>query len=74
MKKIVIEGQNCLSGTVEIQGAKNAAQMALTLGSQKRYTEAYEAYQRTPENWCAEPQIKLLAKNVFRQVPGKDVT
>lgn len=48
---------------------QDGAQMALTLGSQKRYTEAYEAYQRTPEKWRAEPQIKILEKEVFRQVP-----
>ncbi|HEU5375570.1 MAG TPA: helix-turn-helix transcriptional regulator [Ktedonobacteraceae bacterium] len=48
---------------------RDGAQMALTLGSQKRYAEAYEAYQRTPEKWRTEPQIKLLEKDVFRQVP-----
>jgi tetratricopeptide (TPR) repeat protein len=48
---------------------RDGAQMALTLGSQKRYAEAYEAYQRTPEKWRTEPQIKLLDKEVFRQVP-----
>ncbi len=48
----------------------DGAQMALVLGSQKRYAEAYEAYQRMPEKWRAEPQIKLLEKEVFRQVPA----
>ncbi len=50
----------------------DGVQMSLTLGSQKRYMDAYEAYQRMPEKWCTEPQIKLLAKDVFRQMPGKD--
>lgn len=49
---------------------QDGAQMALMLGSQKRYAEAYEAYQRTPEKWRSEPQMKRLVKEVFRQVPA----
>jgi tetratricopeptide (TPR) repeat protein len=41
--------------------------MALSLGSQKRYSEAYDVFQRTPERWKHEQKIKSLAKDVFRQ-------
>jgi hypothetical protein len=51
---------------------RDGAQMAITLGSQKRYTEAFEAYERMPEKWRTEPQVKLLAKEVFRRVPSRD--
>jgi len=44
-------------------------QMAFSLGSQKRYSEAFTIFQRTPVYWKKEKQIQLLAKDVFRQTP-----
>ncbi len=42
------------------------AQMAIALGSHKRYSEAVEVFQRTPDKWKAEQRILVLAKDVFR--------
>lgn len=53
---------------------RDGAQMAIVLGSQKRYVEAYEAYEKTPEEWRIEPQIKLLTKDIFRQMPVRNNT
>ncbi len=46
------------------------AQLAMTLGSQKRYDEALEVFQRTPERWWREQKVLMLARDVFRQLPG----
>jgi hypothetical protein len=40
--------------------------MAIALGSHKRYSEAVEVFQRTPDKWKAEQRILVLAKDVFR--------
>lgn len=48
---------------------RDAAQMAVELGSRKRFNQAFMVYQRTPEKWFNEPQIQSLAKDVFRQLP-----
>lgn len=45
-------------------------QLATALGSQKRYDEALEVFQRTPERWWREQRVLLLARDVFRQLPG----
>jgi len=50
---------------------EKGAVMALSLGSQKRYSEAYNVFQRTPKQWLHEQKIKALANNLFRQLPGK---
>lgn len=53
----------CLSG---------AAQMAVDLGSRKRYSEAQSVYQKTPEKWLRERRIQVLAEEVFGQLPGRN--
>ncbi|GHP00990.1 hypothetical protein KSF_110370 [Reticulibacter mediterranei] len=45
--------------------------MAFSLGSQKRYSEAFDIYWKTSERWKNEPQIQRLAKNLFQQPPRK---
>jgi DNA-binding XRE family transcriptional regulator/tetratricopeptide (TPR) repeat protein len=49
---------------------RQAAQMAIDLSSRKRYSEAVLVYQRTPEKWFHERQIKGLARDVFGQLPN----
>jgi transcriptional regulator with XRE-family HTH domain len=49
---------------------RKSAQMAIDLGSKKRYSEALQVYQRTPRAWVKEPQIQLLARDVFKQLPA----
>ena len=56
---------------VYVDYLETGAQMALTLGSRKRFTEALMVYQRTPEKWLAEQHIQALAKDVFRQFPTR---
>lgn len=52
-----------------VEFLKGGVQMALHLGSQKRFNEAYELYQKTPEKWLGEAQIKSLARDFFRRLP-----
>ena len=49
-----------------------AADMATEIGSKKRYNEALQVYQKTPEKWLAEPSIQGLARDTFRQLPRAD--
>ncbi|WP_376794049.1 hypothetical protein [Thermogemmatispora sp.] len=44
--------------------------MALTLGSQKRYNEMLEVFQRVPLSWQHEPQIQRLAHDFFNPLPA----
>ena len=53
---------------------REGAQIALMLGSQKRYNDVFEVYQKTPEKWRGEQQIELLAKDIFRQLPTGKVS
>ena len=48
---------------------RNAAQMAVKLGSRKRFHQALTVYHQTPEKWLVEQKIQLLARDVFRQFP-----
>ncbi|GER87884.1 hypothetical protein KDW_20460 [Dictyobacter vulcani] len=50
---------------------REGTQMAISLGSKKRYSEAFEVFKKTPEKWKQEQQIKQLGKDLFRQVPGR---
>ena len=45
--------------------------MALTLGSRKRYDEAVELYQKTPEPWLKERALKELRKAFSGELPDK---
>ena len=47
------------------------AQMARSLESQKRYSEAFDIFRRTPVQWRNEPSIRQLTKEVFREPPRK---
>ncbi len=47
------------------------AQMARSLDSQKRYSEAFDIFQRTPFQWRNERSIQQLAKEVFQELPRK---
>jgi hypothetical protein len=49
---------------------KDGTLMALSLGSQKRYSEAWDIFQRTPQKWRNERQLQELAQDVFKQ-PGR---
>jgi len=46
-----------------------AATMAIEIGSKKRYNEALQVYQKTPEKWLSEPLITGLGRDIFRQLP-----
>jgi DNA-binding SARP family transcriptional activator len=48
---------------------EEGAMRALSIGSQKRYSEAYEIFQRKPKQWRHEASVKRLARDVFRHVP-----
>jgi len=50
---------------------RDGLQMALTLGSRKRYNEAVELYQKTPEPWLKEQHIKVLTKEFSGKLSGK---
>lgn len=52
---------------------RQAAQMAIDIGSRRRYRDAFLVYQNTPEKWFKEPQIQSLAKDVFHQLPTRKV-
>lgn len=53
---------------------RQSVQMAVGIGSKKRYSETLQVYQRTPNPWIKEPQIQLLARDVFKQLPtGKAI-
>jgi len=41
------------------------------LGSRKRYNEAVELYQKTPEPWLKEQPIKVLTKEFSGKLSGK---
>lgn len=56
-----------------VEFVREGAQMAVHLGSQKRFNEAYELYQKTPGKWRGEQQVKLLARDFFRQLPAGKV-
>lgn len=45
--------------------------MARLLESQKRYSEAFDIFQRTPLQWKNESSIQQLAKEEFRELPLK---
>jgi transcriptional regulator with XRE-family HTH domain len=47
--------------------------LAQSLGSWKRYKEASDIFQRTPEKWRKEQKIRILAKDVFQQMLGKGI-
>ncbi len=55
--------------TTYTEYVREGTQMALVLGSQKRFDEAHEVYQKTPESWRGEQAIKVLAKEFFRHLP-----
>lgn len=42
---------------------RDGLHMARTLGSRKRYNEAVELFQKTPEPWLKEQSIKGLTKD-----------
>jgi DNA-binding SARP family transcriptional activator len=50
---------------------QDGAGLAIKLGSQKRYSEAFEVYHRTPEKWRDEPKIQDLGKNIFQHMPAQ---
>ncbi len=58
-------------GDLEIYAAslRQSVQMAIDIGSRRRYSDAFLVYQRTPEKWIAEPQIQALAHDIFKQLP-----
>ena len=48
---------------------RQATQMAIEIGSRRRYNDAFLVYQQTPEQWIRERHIQALAKDVFKQLP-----
>src|SRR5581483_678200 len=61
------------SGDLDLFAAclKDGTLMALSLGSQKRYNEAWTVFQGTPQKWLGERQIQELAGTVFVQPERK---
>ncbi len=53
-----------------VRYVRQGAEMALTLGSQKRYNEMLEVFQRVPLSWQHEPQIQRLAHDFFNPLPA----
>ncbi len=64
-----------LLGELDIyaKSLRQATQMAVQIGSRRRYHDALLVYGRTPEAWKNEQQIKLLAKEVFKGPPAKKI-
>lgn len=61
-----------LLGDLDIyaKSLRQATQMALQIGSRRRYHDALLVYERTPQAWKDEKPIKLLAKEVFKEAPA----
>jgi hypothetical protein len=57
--------------SVYTESLEKGALMALSLSSQKRYSEAYDVFQRTPEYWRDEKKIRKLAQDIFQQLPAR---
>jgi DNA-binding SARP family transcriptional activator len=53
---------------------RKGALMALSIGSQKRYSEAFDIFQRTPEKWLREQQIQELSRDIFIHTPGRGLS
>lgn len=60
-------------GELEIytDSLRKATQMAVAIGSRRRYNDALLVYQQTPQKWIKERQIQTLARDVFKQLPVK---
>ncbi len=60
-------------GELEIftDSLRKATQMAVAIGSRRRFNDALLVYQQTPEKWIKERQLQALARDVFKQLPGK---
>jgi hypothetical protein len=65
-----------LLGELDIyaRSLRQATQMAVQIGSRRRYHDALLVYERTSEAWKNEPQIKLLAKEVFKELSVKKIS
>jgi tetratricopeptide (TPR) repeat protein/DNA-binding XRE family transcriptional regulator len=51
---------------------QGGVQAAIEIGSQRRYSEAFSVYQKTPKKWYTEKQISTMAINLFKgQPPGE---
>ena len=50
---------------------KKGTLMAIAIRSRKRYSEAYDIFHRTPQQWKKEKRIAELAKDVFRTKPER---
>jgi len=50
---------------------KEGTLKGLSAGSQKRYSEAYNIFQRTPKKWLNEKRMRDLAADVFHEFPGR---
>jgi transcriptional regulator with XRE-family HTH domain len=49
---------------------RDGAMRGLAIGSQKRYSEAFAVFKRTPASWRNEPAIRALKDDVFYQSRG----
>jgi transcriptional regulator with XRE-family HTH domain len=56
---------------IYITSLTQAAQMARDLRSQKRYSEAFSVFEKTPDKWRREQQVQILAKDVFGLHPRR---
>lgn len=52
---------------------RNGAQLALSVGSKKRFNEAFTVFKQTPLVWRAEPHIQAL-DTIFYQYPSRRLT
>ncbi len=70
-RRSISETVLCQADAARLQGdlltytdyMRDGLHMALTLGSRKRYDEAIELYQKTPEPWLKERPLKGLMKD-----------
>ena len=67
--EIIIDQANAALGMGELSiytsYLRKGVELAVTLGSQRRYNEAYAVYQQTPNPWHSEQQIRALAIDAF---------
>jgi transcriptional regulator with XRE-family HTH domain len=67
--EIIIDQADVARGMGELsiytEYLRKGVQLAVTLGSQRRYNEAYAIYQQTPSKWLSEKQILTLSKDIF---------
>ncbi|GCE19448.1 hypothetical protein KDK_32480 [Dictyobacter kobayashii] len=69
ISEIIIDQADVAQGMGElplyVDHLRRGIMSAATLGSQRRYNEAYAVYQKVPKKWLSEKQFLLLARDIF---------